>query len=351
MKKIVGLMAGLACLGAQAQSTVTVSGLVDAYVGSMRMAGDAGRVNVVGSGGMTTSYFGFTGTEDLGNGLKATFALTSFMRVDTGATGRFDNDPFFARDANVGLAGQFGSIKLGRAAAPNLIPSALANPFGNSFAFSPLILHANVNTARYTYRTTPSDTGWSNQVVYTTPNINGFQANIQYQFGEQPSGSGLSGKRNLGVNATYTSGPLTLVGYYEHDQISNPVNPSVITATIGGVVVPTTRKVWMVGGAYDAGFAKGYATYGRSTTPLTGYDAKTTSLGVSVPAFSSAGSVLVAVAHTDVSGPFNGNRTTASLGYDHFLSKRTDLYAVAMHDRVTGLSSGTSVAFGIRHRF
>ena len=33
--------------------------------------------------------------------------------------------------------------------------------------------------------TTPSDTGWSNQLVYSTPNIGGFKANLQYQFGEQ----------------------------------------------------------------------------------------------------------------------------------------------------------------------
>jgi len=44
-------------------------------------------------------------------------------------------------------------------------------------------------------------------------------------------------------------------------------------------------------------------------------------------------------------------RTTTSAGYDYYLSKRTDVYAMAMNDKVTGIRSGTGVGFGIRHRF
>ena len=43
--------------------------------------------------------------------------------------------------------------------------------------------------------------------------------------------------------------------------------------------------------------------------------------------------------------------TTTTVGYDHNLSKRTDVYGVVMNDRFTGLKSGTSLAVGIRHRF
>ena len=44
-------------------------------------------------------------------------------------------------------------------------------------------------------------------------------------------------------------------------------------------------------------------------------------------------------------------RTTTSVGYDYYLSKRTDLYAVVMNDRFTGNASGNSYGVGIRHRF
>lgn len=106
--------------GAHAQSSVEVSGLVDAFAGSIKNSGDAGRKSVVDSGGLTTSWFGFKGTEDLGGGLKANFQLTSFIKVDTGSQGRFANDTFFSRDANVSLSGSFGSVMLGRWMAPQL---------------------------------------------------------------------------------------------------------------------------------------------------------------------------------------------------------------------------------------
>ncbi|MFT7940670.1 porin, partial [Salmonella enterica] len=76
--------------------------------------GDASGKGVVGSGGMTTSWWGMKGQEDLCGGLKVDFQLTAFMRVDTGSPGRFDGDPYFSRDANVGLSGGFGTVRLGR---------------------------------------------------------------------------------------------------------------------------------------------------------------------------------------------------------------------------------------------
>ncbi|MDB5880373.1 MAG: porin, partial [Ramlibacter sp.] len=111
MKKLkTGLLAGLlatACGGAAAQSTVQLMGLLDSFAGGIRMAGDPARVRVLNSGGMTTSLYGMKGSEDLGGGVKANFLLTSFLQVDTGVPGRFGGDPYFSRDASVGLSGSF----------------------------------------------------------------------------------------------------------------------------------------------------------------------------------------------------------------------------------------------------
>lgn len=337
-------------VSAHAQSSVSISGLVDVYVASTRMAGAPGRVTELGSGGLTTSWIGFRGTEDLGGGLKATYALTSFLRADSGVYGRFNGDTSFSRDANVGLTGGFGSVRLGRGTAPNFLPTIFANPLGDSFAYSPLVLHANVNTAAWGYNTTPSDTGWGNQIAYTTPTYGGLAATVQYQFGEQSSGTGTGngGKHNVGMNVIYIDGPWTAVGFYERDQISNPVT-GLLTTPVNGVGVPETKKDWMVGGSYNANFARFFLTYGGAKTEIADYDAKTTSAGVSVPI--GLGSLIGAVARTKVEGSFEGTRTTGTVGYDYFLSKRTDVYAVAMRDRVTDRNSGNSVGVGIRHRF
>jgi predicted porin len=342
------LVAGMA-IPAQAQSSVTLSGLVDVYAGSMRMAGDGGRTAVIGSGGLTTSWWGVQGTEDLGGGLKASFLLNSFMRSDSGVPGRFNGDPYFARDANVSLAGSLGSLRVGRGTAPNFVPTILANPFGDSFTFSPLVLHGNVNTANWRYGTTPSDTGWSNGLAYTTPRFGGLSFTLQYQFGEQGSNTGNDSKKNVGINFIYINGPWSAVGFYERDQISNPVAPGLLTTTVGAIAIPETKNDWMLGGAYDFTFAKLFLTYGGAKTDIADYDARTASVGVKIPLGS--GAILGGLARTRVTGTYDGTRTTGTVGYDYYLSKRTDLYAMAMQDRVTNRSSGASYALGMRHRF
>jgi predicted porin len=344
MKKLkTGMLAGVlatACVGASAQSSVQLMGLLDAFAGGIRMAGDPGRRTVVDSGGMTTSWWGMKGTEDLGGGVKANFLLTSFLRVDAGTPGRFGGDPFFSRDASVGLSGGFGSFALGRGLAPNFLPTIIFNPFGDSFTFSPLVLHANVPLFNPTnwQATTPSDTGWSNELVYTTPNFGGLSANLHYQIGEVPNNSG---PKNVGFNLLYFHGPFAATAFYERDQISNPVSPAPFASA-------DKKTDWMVGASYDFTAVKAYATYGKAKSDKLVPQAKTLSLGASVPLGS--GKVLVGTARTQVT-PGNSTRRTTTVGYDYDLSKRTDLYAMLMHDAVTSFNSGTSWGVGVRHRF
>ncbi|HPU52780.1 MAG TPA: porin, partial [Burkholderiaceae bacterium] len=109
-------LAALSLGSAQAQTVVNLYGLADAFVGNVKttVPGSSTSVNKVDAGGMTTSYWGFGGSEDLGGGLKAVFAFESFMRNDTGELGRFNGDPAFARNSFVGLEGGFGRVSLGR---------------------------------------------------------------------------------------------------------------------------------------------------------------------------------------------------------------------------------------------
>ena len=332
-------LSALACAPSWAQSSVQLSGLADAYVGSMRMAGDGARKNTLGSGGMTTSWWGLSGSEDLGGGARAIFAITSFMRLGDGSLGRFGGDTPFSRDAYVGLGGGFGTLRLGRWMAPNFLPTILFNPFGDSFAFSPLVLHANVplfNGTGWT-GTTPADTGWSSQLAYTTPDFGGLTATLQYQFGDGAIGNG---KRNLGANLVYMSGPLGLTAFYERAQLTNPVAAPFADGS--------RRTNWMVGGFYDFAVVKLFATYGQAKNNVTDAKAKTASLGASVPL--GAGKLLAAYARTRNTA-LDATRQTLTVGHDHSLSKRTDLYANVMHDRITGTSSGTSLGLGVRHRF
>lgn len=345
MKKSLALATCLtvAAAGAQAQATVQISGLVDAYVGSIKMAGDAVSKSAVGSGGMTTSWYGFSGSEDLGGGLKANFAINGFFRTDTGETGRFTNDTQFSRDAFVSLSGGFGAVALGRGKAPNFLPTIMFNPMGDSFTFSPLVLHSNVSLFNGTgwTSTNPSDTGWSNQITYSSPDLSGLKANVHYQAGEVATNNS---KKNVGLNLLYSAGPLGLTAFWERDQVRNPVGTAGPLLLSGG----GTQTVWMLGGSYDATVVKGFATYSKSSSDLTAVADKTTwSLGASAPV--AGGKVLAAYAKSKVEG--GNKRDTATVGYDYFLSKRTDVYAMLMRDKITNFESGTSLGLGIRHRF
>ncbi|MDP3138891.1 MAG: porin [Burkholderiaceae bacterium] len=342
MKKTWLSLCALAALAgaAHAQSSVQILGTLDTYFGTRKMAGDAAKTTVLNSGGMTTSWFGFKGTEDLGGGMKASFALTSFIQTDTGSQGRFAADTFFSRDANVSLSGGFGSITLGRALAPNFLPTIITNPFGDSFAFSPLVLHANVPLFNGTgwAATTPSDTGWGNEIVYSPPTfIKGLSANIHYQLGEV---QGNSSPHNAGFNVLYFGGPLTLTGFYERDQITNPAASAPFP---GG----EKKTDWMVGAAYDFTVVKAFATWGKAKSEIAAIGAKTASLGVAVPV--GGGKILAGTARTRMT-PGNTRRTT-TVGYDYFLSKNTDLYAMYVNDRISGFSSGNSLGLGVRLRF
>ncbi len=353
-KKMVMTMVAVAWSGGTLAQSLTLSGLVDAYVGSLQPSGSK-HMSVVNSGGMSTSWWGMDGQEDLGGGLKAEFKLGSYLRNDTGTPGRFNgNETFFSRNAFVGLTGDFGTVHLGRDGAPNFLPTALFNAFGDSFTFSPLVLHVDVPLYNRTgwESANAGDTGWSNQIRYTTPNFGGLTVNLHYQFGEVP---GDNSKRNIGASFLYFNGPFGLGGFVHRVRMDNP-----LPGTIGNVKLGFSQQdAWMLSGKVGFGAANVYANY--EETKNNNYagapgNAKSKTWSLSADFAIGLGKVLAAFATTKwTASPaiaLNGSkRDTFSLGYDHNLSKRTDLYAVYMSDKITNFDRGNSFAIGMRHRF
>lgn len=111
MKKTLLALAAIAASSAAfAQSSVSLYGVVDASLESVK--GSDTTVSRVSSDNLATSRLGFKGTEDLGGGLKANFVLETALKSDTGAQG--NSARFFDRAAWAGLAGGFGELRLGR---------------------------------------------------------------------------------------------------------------------------------------------------------------------------------------------------------------------------------------------
>lgn len=360
-----------ASVGAQAQSTgsssVTLYGLIDASVG--RFNGAAAGINAqntavskVESGSLSTSRWGIRGNEDLGGGLSASFEMSSFFRNDTGAVGRNDAigapvnvaaDPFFSRMAWVGLSHKdFGRVRLGNVTTLMFVNSISSNAFGDATVFGPL------NLVTFIGSPLTGGTAWTNSVVYDSPNIAGFTGSAAYSAAEGQGGG------NRALRVAYSNGPLATSLAWQSVK-KNPL-------TFADGTSPNNTRSWQWAGSYDFKVAKVWAHLGRienkgtEATPLN-VSYKVWDLSASVPV--GAGNILAGYASrrtSDAVGPIpatsaggNVQRKVFTVGYDYWLSKRTDLYALAMRDSTrtntvgSGLlnASGTSFAVGIRHTF
>ena len=159
-------------LVAQAQSSVTMYGMVDASIGveNNDAPGESSRT-VVSSGTQSASRIGFRGTEDLGNGLKALFNIEAAVAADTGAT----DSRMFQRRAVVGLQGAFGTVTVGREYGPIAAVAGASDILGQGFYGSNL---AAFGTNRLTRRL-------DNSVNYQSNALNGFTLRAAYGAGER----------------------------------------------------------------------------------------------------------------------------------------------------------------------
>ena len=316
--------------GAQAQSHVKLYGLLDLSLGSAKDVGSSDTKSNVDSGKMTTSYYGLSGSEDLGGGLSGLFKLESFLRADTGEQGRFSGDPQFSRTASVGLSHpDYGQLTLGRNTTALFVSTLSFNAFGDSFGYSPSIRHyfgAGQNAVT-------GDTGWSDSLSYSSPTWNGLRFGIAAA-AKETNASTASNGGNWSFNLGYAQGPLAaalVIQDVEKD---------------GATTVADTHTT-QLNASYDFGLAKAFAQYAKVENRSTSSDSTLSGLGLRVPAGKGA-----VIAQWSQNSPEGGaERNTYSVGYLYPLSKLTELYAVGMHDDKDGSSAGHSYSVGMRLRF
>jgi predicted porin len=358
-KNLVAAAALMALVGA-AQADVKVYGSVEASFGSYEGAhvkGTKERTTEVSSGNMMTSFIGFAGSEDLGGGLKAEFALESFLGLDTGSNITNNAGQFWGRGSNVALSGGFGKIALGQYDNPLFTSGYTYNPFGSSMAFSPTMRHLN-----YIGQTTSTgaagiagagvgfDTGWINSITYETPNLSGFTFVGQASLKES---NAANFRNSYAVAATYAAGPFGATLTYAKSGFTTAGSTAPANAFNGD------EKTVNLGASYDFGALKLFGQYtdikeDTNTTALTAENTdRIYQVGVSIPV-TEKGSILASygeLKHEIAATGAEAKDRVFSLGYDHFLSKRTDVYAVFSNNGQTGLESGQTFAVGIKHAF
>jgi predicted porin len=331
-------------------------GVLDITVGSYQYSGTPGsadnsHVTKVDSNQMITSYVGLKGTEDMGDGLKAGFALETFLRPDTGAQGRNDAggiktaDVFWGRAANVWLQNSLGKLTLGRQADLLFSQVVAFNPFGGGFGLSPAV--------RLTYGkwgNDRGDSGWSNAVSYNTPTMGGFTGTVQTQAGEATDGSEGS---SYGLGGAYASGPFAVAAAWQTVRSASDPMPNLKKGQ--------RQTFGLFNVSYDAGFAKFFGEFGKfgnhGYATTTRINTNLYQLGVSVPV--TKDSKILASFGSSKEKPTEGGTTPdtrhdiLTLAYDYWLSKRTDTYVAFMMDneRLTNYKKGYSYVAGIRHAF
>ncbi|MFM0341855.1 porin [Paraburkholderia fungorum] len=341
------LSAGLA----QAQSSVTLYGVVDAgfqYASKTPNASghDAGATYAMTDGGNGPSLFGLQGKEDLGGGLKATFALESGISMVNGGFSS-SNGNLWGRQAWVGLDGNFGKVRVGAQFSPFFLALLESDPRHFSTFGSGIVQYGN-NVA-FTGAVN------SNAVLYNSPKLAGFEGSAMFAPG------GIAGDFQAGkqwsASLKYGNGSFMLnASIYDGNAGGTPTPVPTTVAFLGRtlgmayVVGPVTAKVsfvnYKVAGSFNNNVIGGGIDY------------------LALPALDFSGGVWV----TSDRNKTSNNSLMAAIGANYFLSKRTQLYvqfaSVDNHGAMnTGLSltdhslfngvPGTTYGanIGIRHSF
>ncbi|WP_033453324.1 porin [Bordetella bronchiseptica] len=386
MKKTILLAASAATLSAaaaNAETSVTLYGLIDTGIGYAKVDGsytdprtgvksslDASRIGST-TGQTAGSRWGLRGKEDLGDGLYATFRLESGFDSNNGTSSQ--GGRLFGREATIGLgSADWGEFRLGRQY--NVATRMLASLFGSGFGggFTQLNTGAGLgfsgsNWVRY-----------DNLALYESPSFGGFRVSAGYAFNADDSNAAQTGFRTaentraITSGLSYQNGPITAYVAYEQLNASNKLSSAETSATPRSITV---------GAAYDFEVVKLAAAYERITDGwfagknlpssaaiagfrgtgsnrfVDGFSANSYLLALSVPLGGSSSMFgswqRVDPNNSDLTGG-DSTTNTFALGYTYSLSKRTSLYAVGNYTKNFAFQSDAKAieaSVGLRHAF
>lgn len=169
------LAAGTLCLGttaAYAQSSVTLYGIVDSYIGITHATGK-GTVISIDSAGYQQSRLGMRIVEDIGAGYHVNAVLENGFSMSQGSAA--DPTRAFSRQAWVGLSGPFGEVRAGRQNSPQYIMLAQLDAFAGA-TYGSIINNSSNLGIRY-----------DNSISYISPSAYGLKFQGLVSLGGQAS--------------------------------------------------------------------------------------------------------------------------------------------------------------------
>jgi predicted porin len=358
MKKTLIALAAVAATSAFAQSSVTIYGTFDpsVVISTTNYANGLSYTNTAeANNSQGTTQVTFKGVEDLGGGLKASFLIENDFSAGaaTGAGtatngGTVGGTNYLGTNGGelyTGIEGGFGSIKLGAANTPSLTTQAGRQPFGTKIGggFNSVLGTGHVREDQ--------------SIVYASPNLSGFSAQLGYRFGVSGNSATLgsaavaaadvNAKTDLGL--FYAAGPLSAgVTFFNQSNVNKQTNLFVSYVLGNGKVI------------------LGYHNEDQIITPTRTDNYTGSNIAGTynfTPAFAFLGNYARLNAPVITPGVATLDKSILALGLKYTLSARTSVYAryvnatndgipaVASTAASTAVTGVKSTLFGIMHNF
>jgi predicted porin len=333
---LIAFAAAIVPCAAQAQTSVSIFGTLDLNVTVTKAGGQTARTMDQG-GHLVPSRLGFRGSEDLGDGLSASFWLESALLPDVGAV----QGAFFNRRSTLSLASQsLGEIRLGRDYSPSFWNLSQFSPMGTvGPSGSANIIEGwpfGVGGAATLVRT-------NNSIGYFLPRtLGGFYGQFQVALPE-----GVDGAKYTGARVGYATGPFDVALSYGETP----------TAT-------QTTKFTSLGGSYNFDVVRIYGNWFEQKAQ--GDKQVNVMLGAAVPIGQSIVKATVGRSNRSGAGVDADDAAQWGVTYVYFLSKRTALYAAYGRIKNEGQAAfvptdssppvtpggvASAVQFGVAHSF
>ena len=373
MKKL--LLALLAVTGfsmAQAQSSVTMYGILDLDYSGVNTRGGATKTttNKFDQSGETSSLLGFKGAEDLGGGTSALFTYEMGLYPQDATLSGNTNNGIYNRQAFVGIKQNgIGQVALGTQYTPLYTSVAATDPGALNNVVGSVIIPANgslgVTTSAFTERA-------SNALTVQSATFAGFNAGAMYSLNNSnttqtgPNTGGTTNINGWGLNANYTYEKFLATLAYQSFRNENPSTTVTPVANVNtndnGSNVNDTQKY--VGATYDFGILKAYASW-VNRKAISGLNSNAylnrsgEQIGVRAfitPRIESWASYGMGKYTAYGVGSPTANYTGFQIGSNYYLSKRTNLYAIVGSTAASGTSGTPSAganqyALGVKHTF
>ena len=294
MKKTIVAAAIAAVVSAPAMADVKISGQINQEF--KNGAGD------LASGNNTDIVI--SGSEDLGNGMKASFKIHRYYDDVAAQNGAADR----SADQSIGLSGDFGSVTVGRF---------------EPFTVSSITSMANIDASEdLDLEVAPGDARTDGGFRYVSPNMNGLSVGVEAFADGTSAGDDFATST---IFATYSNAGLTVKAAQETAQ--NGTNADV--------------KVSSLGVSYKMGDLEARVVH---TSDDNGASADTDDTVYGVIYTMGANQIAVGTVDSDTA---NNEDTIISL--KHSLSKSTSVYVVFENEGGAGETSTSLV--GVQHKF